>query len=189
MQNVKMMRCGGSDLQSCVASGQVAAQHAGRISFNDDHALISVKLSDSVSPEQREQYNAASGQCMFLLLSKPPQNLSCEVKGSSESLEVLLRIEKDALQMLPLLADLEKVSAASEESCEDGDITKKASFAPPASVWALVTLLLLLEKHCTVDRMFCCDGDGDGDPSLPGQTLAVCSFSFVLLLHRFCSST
>lgn len=160
-------------LQAHGAAGEAEQpQHTCQLFFGKDEMVVVVKLPKNLSPQQRAEYNAACGQCMQHLLTRPTaqSSTSYQVRELNEEFEVRLTLRGSAIDCLPLLSEMKQHANAnssrpapftskqhphaereSNQGSED-EGTKHVSFELPAPIWALVGLVLMIgnQPQCSI---------------------------------------
>lgn len=152
---------------------------AANLSSNTRSSTGSMKLSDhSVSirftkPEDSTNARNSAGlhdhtkrKSIEYLSSHDEASLSVNLDGPVQSPVMEVVLQKALIKKLPLLLNVESSTSGS----------KPAEIKLPCTIWALVSLLILLEGEVTVQEWFEFKGEhSQEDEALPGDNLAVCS--------------
>lgn len=109
-------------------------------------------------------YNSAHRQCLLHMVAFPPSTFDCETSGKFSSPRTEVTLQRAVLEKLPILLDI-----ANSTTADEGGTSTELEL--PCSVWGFVSLLLLLEGSMKPGHWF----GGDSEPSLPAQTLLVCT--------------
>jgi hypothetical protein len=122
-------------------------------------------------------YNSVKHQCRNLLENFPSQLFDVAVAGSLASPDTIaVTIEQILVDKLPLLHSVGSDTGDLEDGrtviVEGAQIVKATDVDLPFSVWALVSLLILLEGKVSCKPLFQCTGQ-DSDATLPAQALQV----------------
>lgn len=129
------------------------------------------------APESnRKLYHSAQRQCCSRLMMDPPQAFDVDVSGSVSAPTITVTIEKSLMEKLPLLATIGNSTVDEDEDDlmpeESEENVKATQVELPCTVWALVSLLVLLEGNVSCQQWF--QGTvSDSDASLPAQTVEV----------------
>lgn len=157
---------------------------AGSITFNGDVVSFSQHIKRPQAGRDLQTYTSTAAVCVSgLLQCEGMQIQQCHSSQRQDVIKIVLPL--DIVLKLPVLKDLWEVTVPGQnsENVSPGkaaaDCSLKHSqsntvpFTPPVSIWALVSLVLVLENKIDLWRLF---GNVDTDPRLAAHTMLVCAF-------------
>jgi hypothetical protein len=189
---------------SAIAIRAVTSQHAsslvmtGTVSFTSENVVFRQQMQRPRDVTRAMSYSKTAAQC----LQRVRQNKAFSILYSQQANgtdEVQLIISYNLIGNLPVLKDLwdSTAPAVSETADSDDGADAQATaervlrgsehtvpFSPPSSLWALASVLLILEGRLNFWHWL---GSPDGDPRLAADTLTVrtSSVSAVKLLRSY----
>jgi hypothetical protein len=153
-------------------NGQIASQ--GQLELFGTHCRVVMEQPVSAAGVNGNSTSPSQLYCMKQLMARTPATFTCNLKLAVDSVGVELIIQNALIQKLPYLATLQKQKLAEQagqkKSAKSTDNSHKTDFNPHCSMWGLVSLLLVIEKHVQLERWL---GDIDSDPALATHTLQV----------------
>jgi hypothetical protein len=153
----------------------------GSISFNSDTVVFKQHIQRPPSGRELHVYTSTAAVCIAGLLQCDDMQIQ-QCQSAHRQDVITVTVPLSIVMKLPVLKDLWEVTVPLQElkSVSPGkgsagstlkDKLQTVPFTPPVSIWALVSLLLVLEDKIDLWNLF----GTDTDPRLAAHTLRVSS--------------
>lgn len=158
----------------------------GSLTFNNDFVSFSQHIKRPAAGKELQVYTSTVSVCVAALLQcEGMQIQQCHTAHRQDVIIVIVPLS--TVLKLPVLKDLWEVTVpqhesenvfpgqgAAESSCAMRATSHTVPFTPPVAIWALVSLILVLEDKVNLWSLF---GNVDTDPRLAAHTMLVRSLA------------